>query len=175
MYYLLSMCGEIYREDVKLVQFTWVTMTLTNSSSIVAASTQSCWAGSSAWLSISDCRTSSKCNCRCHIIRQLWQGWWRRWFTRRANYSLFLLQCDWPSSAAAEQPGLHTPEASECAWSAAPVELQSPDTWCWSTHKTKNGLWGCLVARQEINDRNLFWTKVRHSIFNTKYSNRLKS
>lgn len=66
MYYLLSMCGEIYREDVKLVQFTWVTMTLTNSSSIVAASTQSCWAGLSAWLSISDCRTSSKCNCRCH-------------------------------------------------------------------------------------------------------------
>lgn len=35
-------------------------MTLTNSSSIVVASTQSWWAGVSAWLSISDCRMSSK-------------------------------------------------------------------------------------------------------------------
>lgn len=57
------------------------------------------------------------------------------------------LQCDWPSSPAAEQPGLHRPEAGESVWPVAPVEHQSLDTRCWSTHTTKNALEDCL-ARQ---------------------------
>lgn len=61
---------------------TWVMMHLTNSSSIVAASTQSCWAGVSAWLSISDCRTSSKCTCRWCTMKHDDIDWWRGWLTR---------------------------------------------------------------------------------------------
>lgn len=70
---------------------TWLMMVLTNASRIVAASTQSCWAGVSAWLSINDCRKSSKCTCRWHI-RALWPGGWR-WFTRRKIKKTHLSLC----------------------------------------------------------------------------------
>lgn len=72
------------------------------------------------------------------------------------------LQCDWPSSPAAEQPGLHRPEAGESVWPAAPVEHQSLDTRCWSTHTTKNALEDCLARQgKKITNGSCFCIKIR--------------
>lgn len=136
------------KKGMHYCMITWAMRALTNSSRITAASTQSCWAGPSAWVSISDCRKSSKHTCRWGIMEPVSKGWVRGIVLMMEHHWPFPPRRGWSSSPAAEPPGPCRRRAAAVAGSANPGEHQNLRTWCWHTRRTRSGFGGCLKRRK---------------------------